>query len=229
MAKTIVIGGYGPGISEAVARKFGGEGFAVALVARGREKVERGAAALREAGIEARAFAVDLSDPAAARALVADAREALGPIAVLHWNAYSGAAGDLTQCDVSELHTVVDVGATSLVAAMQAALPDLEAAPDAAILVTGGGFGLYEPKVDQIAVKFGAMGLAIAKAVQHKLVGLLHAKLSPRGIYVGEVMVLGSVKGTAFDSGQATLEASAIAERFWQIYRERTDVTVRVG
>ena len=30
MAKTIVVCGYGPGVSDAVARKFGSEGFSVA-------------------------------------------------------------------------------------------------------------------------------------------------------------------------------------------------------
>ncbi|HEX7670382.1 MAG TPA: hypothetical protein VF395_12390 [Polyangiaceae bacterium] len=34
MAKTIVVCGYGPGISSAVAEKFGAEGFSVALAAR---------------------------------------------------------------------------------------------------------------------------------------------------------------------------------------------------
>jgi hypothetical protein len=45
-------------------------------------------------------------------------------------------------------------------------------------------------------------------------------------VYVGEVVVLGQVKGTAFDSGNATLEPSAIADRFWQVYQGRTDITV---
>ena len=38
------------------------------------------------------------------------------------------------------------------------------------------------------------------------LYGLLSAKLATDKIYVGEAMVLGSIKGTAFDSGQATIE-----------------------
>ena len=41
-------------------------------------------------------------------------------------------------------------------------------------------------------------------------------------------MVLGTVKGTAFDQGQATLEPAAIAERFWEIYQARSDVSVMV-
>jgi hypothetical protein len=70
------------------------------------------------------------------------------------------------------------------------------------------------------------MGVAVSKAAQHKLVGLLHQKLKGDGVYVGEVVVLGMVKGTAFDQGNATLEPSAIADRFWQIYQGRTDITV---
>ena len=34
MSKTIVVVGFGPGISTAVAEKFGAEGFSVGLVAR---------------------------------------------------------------------------------------------------------------------------------------------------------------------------------------------------
>ena len=34
MAKTLVIVGYGPGVSAAMAERFGAEGFSVALVAR---------------------------------------------------------------------------------------------------------------------------------------------------------------------------------------------------
>jgi hypothetical protein len=73
--------------------------------------------------------------------------------------------------------------------------------------------------MDALAAKFGGMGLSVAKAAQHKLVGVLHAKLAPEGVFVGEVTVLGIVKGTAADRGQGTIEASAVAERFLTLYR----------
>ena len=92
--------------------------------------------------------------------------------------------------------------------------------------VTGGGFALYDQKVDAMAVQWSTMGLAVTKAAQHKLVGLLHEKLQPEGVYVGEVMVLGVVKGTAFDQGQGTLDASAIADEFWELHQKRDEVTV---
>jgi hypothetical protein len=73
------------------------------------------------------------------------------------------------------------------------------------------------------------MGLAVGKAAQHKLVGLLSAKLSGEGIYVGEVVVLGMVKGTAFDSGQATIESSDIAAKFWEMYGSRSTLSTNFG
>lgn len=229
MTRTIVVCGYGPGISDGVARKFGAEGFRVALVARSKDKVERAASELAGAGIEAKGFACDLGDPAAVRKMIADARAALGPIAVIHWNAYAGVAGELLSADPADVRTVFDVGVTGLVVAVQEALPDLKAQKDPAVLITGGGFAFYDPKVDRLVVEWNAMGLAIAKAAQHKLAGILSARLAKEGVYVGEVVVLGSVKGTAFDAGNATLEPSKIADKFWQLYQQRTELSTQIA
>jgi NADP-dependent 3-hydroxy acid dehydrogenase YdfG len=224
MAKTIVVCGYGAGISHAVARKFGSAGFQVALVARDAQKLEQAAKAFAESGVVARGFPCDLSDSSAIASLIASVRSAFGPITVLHWNAHASLAGDLTRCDVSELRTVLDLGVISLVTAVQLALPDMRGSKDApAVLVTGGGYALYNPQIDQAAAKFGGMGLSIAKAAQHKLTGVLHQKLKDEGIYVGEVTVLGLVKGTAHDRGNATIEPAAVAERFWELYGARSE------
>ena len=48
------------------------------------------------------------------------------------------------------------------------------------------------------------------------------------GVYVGEVVVTGMVKGTAFDHGNATLEAGDIAARFWQLYTARGEHSVTI-
>ena len=114
-------------------------------------------------------------------------------------------------------------------AAVQEALPDLRKESDAAVLVTNGGLGYFDPKVDAVGVQWNAMGLSVANAAKHKLVGLLSAKLAPDKVYVGEVMVLGSIKGSAFDSGQATIEAATVAGRFWDLYQARGAVTADVA
>lgn len=224
----MLVCGYGPGISKAVARKFADEGYAVALVARTAEKLAAGAAELAEAGATARGFVCDLSDPEAVSGLVSDVRDALGPVSVIHWNAYAGAAGDLTSCDPAELRTVFDVGVTGLVAAVQAARDDLKAAGQGSVLVTGGGFALDDPQVSSMVVQWNTMGLALAKTAQHKLVALLHEKLKDDGVFVGEALVLGMVKGTAFDSGQATVDPADVADAFWTLHTERAEPVAKV-
>jgi len=221
MSKVIVVVGHGPGISDAVARRFGKAGYSVAIVARNADRLVKAAAALTAAGIKAQAFPVDVGGPGAARQLIQDVRRALGPISVLHWNAYTGGAGDLKTSTTDELRKVLDVAVHGLIAATQAALPDLKT-ERGAVLVTGGGFASYDAQVDAAATQWGAAGLAISKAAQHKTVGLLHQALASDGVYVGEVVVTGAVKGTAYDSGNATLEPAAIAEKFWELNEARS-------
>ncbi len=125
------------------------------------------------------------------------------------------------------LRTPFDVSVTGLVAGVQEALPGLKK-EKGSVLITGGGLSLYDPKANELAVAWGAMGLAIAKAAQHKAAGVLHQKLAAEGVYVGEVVVLAGVKGTAFDKGQATLEPSAVAEKFWEMHQRRTEASASI-
>ena len=229
MAKTIMVCGYGPGISKAVAEKFGAEGFSVALVGRSADKLAAGVKALEAKGVKAAAVTADFGDPAAARDAVKKVRAALGPITALQWSAYDGGAGDLTTADAAAIRAALDVGITGFLATVQEALPDLRKEKDAAILVTNGGLGYADPKVDAVGVQWNAMGLSVVNAAKHKLVGLLSAKLAPDKIYVGQVMVLGSVKGSAFDNGQATIDAAAIAGKFWDLYKARGEIRAEIG
>jgi NAD(P)-dependent dehydrogenase (short-subunit alcohol dehydrogenase family) len=229
VSKTIIIAGYGTGISKAVAEKFGAEGFALALVARNADRLAKGVTELQGKGIKAAAFTTDLGEPTAVREMVRKVRSAMGPITVLQWTAYDGGAGDLLAADAGAVRRVLDVAVTGLLAAVQEALPDLRASKDAAVLVTNGGLGYFDPQVDAVGVQWNAMGLSVANAAKHKLVGLLVQKLEPDNIYVGEVMVLGSVKGTAFDNGQATIAAATIADKFWDLYSARTETTAKLS
>mgnify|MGYP001548374604 CR=1 FL=1 len=74
----------------------------------------------------------------------------------------------------------------------------------------------------------GAQGLALANSAKHKLVGLLAESLRGDGVYVGEVMVVGTVTGTAFDSGHANLDPASIAAKFWELYAARTETYATV-
>jgi len=228
MPNTIIVCGYGPGISDAVANKFGAEGFQVALVARSADKLDKARAAFETRGIKAAAFPTDLSDPDAAKAVVQRVSSQLGPVTAIHWNAYAHTAGDVMTADIAALRTVYDVGVTSLVCATQAAYANLKEAKGA-VLVTNGGLGFFDPKVDATAVQGGTMGLAIANSAKHKLIGLLTERLRADQITVGEVIVLGTVKGTAWDTGRATIDPATVADKFWEIYSKRESRVVTVS
>jgi len=228
MAKNILINGYGTGISHAIAEKFGGQGFAVGLVARSQERLDSGVKALEAKGIRAAGFRADLTDLAAIPKLISEVNSKLGAIDVLQWNAYAAGAGDFLASAPAEVRAPFDIGVTSLIATVQAAVADLRATKGA-VLVTNGGLGLLDPAVDAVGVSWKAMGLAVANAAKHKVVRLFAQQLKADGVYVGEVAVLQPVKGTPWDNGSATLEAKTIADKFWQIYSERRELSVQVG
>ncbi len=228
MSKTIVVVGFGPGISAAVAERFGAAGFSVALVARNSERLEAGVSALKKKGIAAAAFAADAGDPAAIRETIGKIRAELGGITVIHWNAIGGVdAGDLLAAKADVLRQVFDVAVVGLLVAVQETLADLKQSRGA-ILVTNGAFGETSPGMDALAARLKFMGVALANAAKYKLVGLLAQQMKPEGIYVGEVMVAGMVKGTPHASAEGGIEPSAIAAKFWELFEARDEIRARI-
>jgi short-subunit dehydrogenase len=222
MSKTIIVGGFGPGMSTAIAERFGAEGFSVALVARSGDRLGAGVKALGQKGVKAAAFPADLGNPTSVRALVVRVRETLGPVSVLQWSAWSNSAGDLVAADDAAIHGLFDVAIAGLLAAVQASLPDLKK-EKGAVLIANGGLGRFDPELDALAVRLGTMGLAVVNAAKHKLAGLLYQKLKADGVYVGEVIVHGLIKDSAHDNGRATIEPGTIANKFWELYSGRVE------
>jgi NAD(P)-dependent dehydrogenase (short-subunit alcohol dehydrogenase family) len=226
MAKTILVAGYGPGISTAVAEKFGAQGFQVAIVGRSAAKLAGGVKSLEAKGVKAAAFEADLGDPAAIRGMIDKVRAAFGPISVLEWTAFTpgSVAGDLLTAKPEEIRSLFDVSVVGLLLAVQALLPDLKS-EKGAILVTNGGAGFVDPQMDAFVAQYGMMGLGVANAAKHKLVGLLAKKLEADGIYVTEIMISGVIKGTSFDQGQMpAIDGHTVAAKYWDLYSSRKDL-----
>src|SRR5260370_36527572 len=163
----------------------GAEGFAVALAASSADKLDAAVKAIGAKGITAAAFPTDLGNLQAVKQLVSSVHAKLGPVNVLHWNAYAFGAGDIA-ADPAELQNSLNVSVTGLWTAVQAAHGDLKE-QKGAVLVTGGALCFYDPQVDAMAVEYGALGLADSKAAQHKVTSPLSVSLGDEGIYVGEV------------------------------------------
>jgi NAD(P)-dependent dehydrogenase (short-subunit alcohol dehydrogenase family) len=229
VSKNIVVVGFGPGNATAVADKFGAEGFSVGLVGRSEERLAAGVAALKARGIAASAFPADAADPASIRAAIRGLRAALGPITVIHWNAYGGTeAGDLLTADPAAVRRVFDVAVFGLLAAVGEALPDLKGAGDGAILITNGGFGDISPETDEYVTATNVMGVALANAAKQKLTGLLAQRLKGDGVYVGEVTIYGTIKSSPTDNGNG-IDPSIVADKFWDLYQSRSEVRARVS
>jgi NAD(P)-dependent dehydrogenase (short-subunit alcohol dehydrogenase family) len=228
MSRTIVVVGYGPGNATAVADKFGREGFSVALIGRNAERLGGGVAALDARGIPAFAVPADAGNPESIRAAIRTVRAELNSITVLFWNAYGGTeAGDLLAASPEALRGIFDVAVFGLLAATNEALPDLKK-NEGAILVTNGAFGDVSEETDKFVTSINATGIALGNAAKNKLVGLLAQRLKPDGVYVGEVMIQGTIKGTATGNG-SSIDPSVVADKFWDIYRARGEIRARVS
>lgn len=227
MKHTILICGYGPGISQAVARRFGHAGHPVALIARNAGRLTQAVEALAEEGIEAHAFPADLSDLQATGRVIAQVSGTLGPIGILHWNAFVDVDGDLLSSALSDLSLSFHLRVTGFIAAVQASLEDLSSL-QGSVLVTSGIMALDDPRIDAFATDYAA--LAIGAAAQHKATGILSNTLAARGVHVGEVIVNGFVEGTPGGAGKSNTVAPAeIAARFWELHTARQTHSVILG
>ena len=228
MKRSIAVIGFGPGVSQAVAEAFGAAGFALGLVARSDDRTASSAAAFNAKGVAAASFKADAGNPDEIRAAIRQIRDLLGPVGVVFWNAFSGReAGDILVTDPQVTAQVFNVAVIGLLSAVQEALPDLKAAGDGAVLITNGAMADLNPMIDQWVIGTGAAGVALANAAKTKLTGLLAARLKAEGVFVGEVMIAGAVKGTPTGDDVA-IDPAEIAASFLDLYRSRDAVRARV-
>lgn len=227
MKNTILICGYGPGISHAVARRFGKAGHPVALIARNAQRLADAVAELTAEGIQVRAFPADLSDIKAIQRAVTDVREMLGPIGILHWNVFLDIEGDLLSTSPADLSKSFELRVACYIAAVQQSLDDLTVSKGA-VLATSGVMAFDDPQISAFAMEYAA--LAISAAAQRKATHILAHTLAPRGIHVAEVIVNGFVEGTPGGRGKSdTVAPPDIAEQFWKLHAARQVHSVTVG
>ena len=226
---TFIAFGYGPGISHATAQRFAREGYTIALVGRSTERLADGVARLKADGIVATAYEADASDPALVRETVARIRKELGPVSVVLWTAFrGGAVRNVLDTAPEDVTGAFGIGVSGLLACAQAALDDLKSSPEAAILVANGALGENISQADAYAKMLNNDGVALENAAKSKLVGILAERLRDDGIYVGEVTIAGSVKGTATAIAGA-IEPAKIADLFWSLTRSRDQTRVRIS
>ncbi|HEU5061196.1 MAG TPA: SDR family oxidoreductase [Kofleriaceae bacterium] len=176
-----VVVGIGPGLGAAFARRFAGEGYRVALLARRRELSDRLAATLEGA----RAYSCDASDPPSIDATFRSIEADLGAPEVVVYNAGSGVFGGFEDVTVADFEMAWRVNALGLFAVARRVAPAMRAAGQGSLLVVGA-------TASRRGMRRTA-AFAPAKAAQRSLTESLARTLWPVGIHVALIVVDGVV------------------------------------
>ncbi|NUR91259.1 MAG: SDR family NAD(P)-dependent oxidoreductase [Nonomuraea sp.] len=197
MSGAVVIG-VGPGIGQAVARRFAAQGLRIGLIARKETTVAAAAAGL-EGAVTATA---DVADEGALRAALDKVTAELGtPDAVIYNAAVirPDGPGELSAREHLDAYAVNVVGALTAAAHLAPAM------------VEGGSFLITGGMPDPVP---GYISLSLGKAGVRTLVELLHQHYGEHGLHVASVTVGGAVApGTAYDPDD-------IAEHYWRLHTE---------
>ena len=206
MDKVIFIVGMGPGVSAAVARRFGREGYAIGAVARSADKLEEQLAALRASGVRVVGATADAGDIGSLRAALVRLRAALGDAGVLVYNAAGVTYRPLAELSPEAFAADLAVSVVGAFTAAQQVLPAMRAQRSGTILLTGGGFAFQPMPV--------MASLGVGKAAIRNLAFSLHADLLESGIHAATVTIRGTVApGSAFDPDR-------IAEAYWRLHAQ---------
>jgi NADP-dependent 3-hydroxy acid dehydrogenase YdfG len=236
MSQVIAIFGAGSGLGTALGRKFGKEGFKVALVARRPEKLQGIVDALAADGIEAEAFPADLFDPANAAATVAAIKERFGRIDVVSYQPLPGGTAFIpaTELDADQLSQYVNLLLLSPVAVAHAVVPEMVERGTGGFIVTG-GFTAVDPQPF-------ISGIGPAMAGIRNFVHSLHGEVADKGVYAGVATLAALIKDSeAYNSmtpemlaeitGGATglniLDPDELAQTYWNLYTGRTQLEYR--
>jgi short-subunit dehydrogenase len=235
MPKTIAVLGAGTGLGRSVARRFGQEGYQVALVARTASRLEALVAELQRDGVDAAAFPADLADRPALPALLDKITARFGDLDVVEY-APSGLVwleiqAGVLDADVDSFEYPLDLLLRTPVGLARLLLPAMMDRGDGALL-----FGLAvvaSVPYPQIA-NVGAAAAAARAYVQN-----LNIALAPAGVYAGLLQVAGMVAGSESarhfiqTSDPATLpeplDPRHLADAYWDLYTKRDRFEQIVG
>jgi NAD(P)-dependent dehydrogenase (short-subunit alcohol dehydrogenase family) len=207
---TIAIVGAGPGLGAAVARRFGAEGFTVALVSRNQERLDQLAADLQADGVTARGYVADVRDPESLVAALDRAAEELGTIEVLEYSPIPQREflRPVLETTLDDLTSAVEFSVLGPVTAVQQALPGMRSLGRGTVLFVNGGSGARpNPAV---------AGTSVAFAGESAYATMLHDVLAPENVHVGQLIIPGGIR-----PGHPTHDPDVLAGTLWRIHTDR--------
>ena len=202
----IAIIGAGPGLGAAVARRFGREGFAVALISRDQSKLDGLASELEADGVTARGFAADVREPATVERALALAADELGPVTALQYSPlpsrdYLKPVLDLTPELALE---ALRFSALGLVHAVRAVLPGMRERGDGSVILINGG--------TSVKARSGFAGTSVAFPAESAYGEMLFDALEGEGVRVRQLVIPGGIPKLQLPNG-----IDDVADRIWEL------------
>lgn len=203
----IAIIGAGPGLGAAVARRFGREGFSVALISRDQTKLDALAADLTAIGVTARGYAADVLEPEALTGALARAAADLGPITTLQYSPlpFRTFLKPVLELTPELAEEALRFSALGLIHAVRAVLPTMREAGDGSIILINGG--------TSVKARHDFSGTSVAFPAESAYGEMLHDALADEGVRVVQLVIPGGIPKLRLENG-----IDDVADRIWQIH-----------
>ncbi len=210
--------GVGPGLGEAVSRRFSAEGFAVAVMARGRPDLLRVRGEIEQAGGRALDVTCDASEPASVAGAFQRVRDELGDPEVLVYNAGAFTLGGVLELPVEGFESTWRVNCLGGFLAAREVLPSMVERRRGTMIFTGATSSL-RAGARYAAFAVGKFGL---RALAHSMA----REVGPRGVHVAHVVIDGQIDTPQnlerwSDRVRETfLSADRIADAYFQLHAQ---------
>lgn len=208
MTKVFVEVGAGPGLGNAVARKFAAQGFKVVLLSRNENHLAAYQRAFRRDGYDADIRTIDMACPDAAQAILQKIKADYPRIDTIHYNVGITEPDAGKTLDAAAMANRYQVDVLSFYQVLQVFADDDFAAKGGTILVTGGGLALRPLR------EF--LPLSMDKAALRALVLAVHDAWKNKGLYIASLQVTNAI---GLSPGY---EPDTLADMFWDMYLRRS-------
>ncbi|WP_156761664.1 SDR family NAD(P)-dependent oxidoreductase [Microbacterium karelineae] len=207
---TFAIIGAGRNLGAALARRFGREGFDLALISRSQERVDALADDLRAEGLTARGYAANVRDPEALVEALDRASQELGPIEVLSYNPLPQKEflRPLLESTVADVRAAIEFSVYGPLAAVHQVLQGMRVLGRGTVLFVNGGSAVQP--VQHFA------GTSIAFAGETAYAEMLRQAMADEPIHVGQLIIPGGII-----AGHPDKDPEVLAEKLWRMHAER--------
>jgi NADP-dependent 3-hydroxy acid dehydrogenase YdfG len=205
--RVAVVSGAGTGIGQAIAVKFGGLGWRVAIGGRRVDRLEQTASLITEAGGTPFAHALDVTDPGSVAEFFSSTEKQLGPVSVLINNAASAVSGPLETATPEEINSEISTKLTGSLYMTSQAIQSMRREGD-------GGDVLFITSTSAVEAWPHYVAYSAANAGVEQAARSLRLELEGTGIRVN-VLRCGNTKDTDFVTREMGTEQMMVSNRLW--------------